>query len=45
MITCLKREGDIWGYALDQRQNIHEKEKVKLDITKLKAFAPVEMTV
>lgn len=43
VITCLKREGDIWGYALDQRQNIHEKEKVKLDIAKLeKAFAPVE---
>ena len=30
------------GYALDQRKNINEKEKVKLDITKLeKAFAPV----
>ena len=43
VITCLKREGDIWGYALDQRQNIYEKEKVKLDIAKLeKAFAPVE---
>ena len=42
MITCLKREGELWGYALDQRKNINEKEKVKLDITKLeKAFAPV----
>ncbi len=42
MITCLKRRENIWGYALDQRQNINEKEKVKLDITKLeKAFAPV----
>ena len=27
VITCLKREGDIWGYALDQRQNIQVKEK------------------
>ena len=42
VITCLKREGELWGYALDQRKNINEKEKVKLDITKLeKAFAPV----
>ena len=42
MITCLKRDGELWGYALDQRKNINEKEKVKLDITKLeKAFAPV----
>lgn len=42
VITCLKRDGELWGYALDQRKNINEKEKVKLDITKLeKAFAPV----
>ena len=42
VITCLKREGELWGYALDQRKNINEKEKVKLDITKLeKAFAQV----
>lgn len=42
MITCLKRDGELWGYALDQRKNINEKEKVKLDITKLeKAFAQV----
>lgn len=38
----MKRDGELWGYALDQRKNINEKEKVKLDITKLeKAFAPV----
>lgn len=42
VITCLKRDEELWGYALDQRKNINEKEKVKLDITKLeKAFAPV----
>ena len=42
VITCLKWDGELWGYALDQRKNIDEKEKVKLDITKLeKAFAPV----
>lgn len=42
VITCLKRDDDIWGYALDGKQNPDMTEKMRLDIKELeKAFAPV----
>ena len=42
MITCLDRQEDIFGYALDNRENPDFSEPVKLDVKELeKAFAPV----
>lgn len=42
VITCLKRDDDIGGYALDNKENPDMTEKIKLDIKGLeKAFAPV----
>ena len=42
VITCLTRNGDILGYALDNRQKPDLSEPIKLDVKELeKAFAPV----
>ena len=42
VITCLDRQEDIFGYALDNRENPDFSEAVKLDVKELeKAFAPV----